>query len=153
MLARSFYDCDHSNEQSGAAHKDVPEWARRFFQFWGATDNQTTNNAVAAETSNERQSVITSIVDGQAPLGFWANSSRVLLRTETSRNNDLPQMRQQIIGEINLERRHAGPDEGDLVEGGDDVGCRAAPCRHLLNGVHHHNIHLGFSPESNNPSS
>ena len=62
-------------------------------------------------------------------------------------------MRQQIIGEVNSERLHAGHDEGDLVEGGDDVGCRAAPCRHLLNGVHHHTIHLGFSPDSNKSSS
>ncbi len=31
VLARSFYDRDHSNEQSGAAHEDVPEWSRHFF--------------------------------------------------------------------------------------------------------------------------
>jgi hypothetical protein len=34
VLTRSFYDHDHSNEQSGAAHKDVPEWARHFFQLF-----------------------------------------------------------------------------------------------------------------------
>ncbi len=34
VLARSFYDHDHSNEQSGAAHKDVPEWARCFSNFF-----------------------------------------------------------------------------------------------------------------------
>ncbi len=53
MLARSFYDRDHSNEQSGAAHEDVPEWARHFFQLFQATGNQITNNAVAAATRNE----------------------------------------------------------------------------------------------------
>jgi hypothetical protein len=53
VLARSFYDPDHSTEQSGAAHKDVPEWARRFFQLFQATGNQITNNAVAAATRNE----------------------------------------------------------------------------------------------------
>ncbi len=66
----------------------------------------------------------------------------------------MPRMRQQIIGEVNSERLHAGHDEGDLVEGRDDVGRRhAAPRCRLLHGVHHRNIHLGFSPESNNPSS
>ena len=154
LLAQSFYDRNHSNKQSGAAHKDVPEWVRRFFQLFQAKENQITNNAVAAETRNERQSVMASIVGGQAPLGFWGNSTHAQLRTETSRNNDLPRMRQQIIGEVNSERLHVGPDEGVLVKGRDDVGrCRAAPCRRLLNGIHHCNIQIGFSLESNNPSS
>ena len=63
-------------------------------------------------------------------------------------------MRQQIIGEVNSERLHAGSDDSDLVEGRDDVGrCCAARCHCILNGVHHRNIHIGLSPERNNPSS
>jgi hypothetical protein len=154
LLAQSFYDHDHSNEQSGAAHKDVPKWAKRFFQLFQTTENQITNNAVAEETRNERRSVMSSIVGGQAPLRFWGNSTCAQLRTKTSRNNNSPRMRRQIIGEVNLERLHAGPDEGDLVEGRDNFGCcRPAACRCLLNGVHHHTIHLGFSPDSNKSSS
>ncbi len=34
VLAQSFYDRDHSNKQSGAAHEDVPEWARHFSNFF-----------------------------------------------------------------------------------------------------------------------
>ncbi len=70
LLARFIYDGDHSNEQSGAAHEDVPKWARPFPHLFQAMENQITNNAVAAETRNERQSVVASIVGGQAPLRF-----------------------------------------------------------------------------------
>jgi hypothetical protein len=154
VLARSFYDRDHSNEQSGAAHKDVPKWARCFFQLFQATGNQITNNAVAAATRNERQFVVASLVGGQAPLGFWGNASHAQMRNETSRNNNLPQMRQQIIGEVNSERLHVGSDDSDLVKGRDDIGRHhAAPRCRILNGVHRRNIHIGFSPERNNPSS
>jgi hypothetical protein len=154
VLARSFYDRDHSNEQSGAAHKDVPEWARHFFQLFQAMGNQITNNAVAAATRNEQRSVVASLVGWQAPLGFQGNTSHAQMRNETSRNNNLPRMHEQIIGEVNSERLHAGSDDSDLVEGRDDIGRRrAAPRCRILNGVHHCNIHIGFSPERNNPSS
>jgi hypothetical protein len=67
--------------------------------------------------------------------------------------NKLPQMSQQIIGEVFSERLY-GADDDDLVEGSDDVGRHcAAPCHHVLNVLHHQNIHIGFSPKRNNPSS
>ncbi len=132
----------------------MPEWARCFFQLFQATANQITNNAVAAATRNEQRSVVASLVGGLAPLGFRGNTSHAQMRNETSRNNNLPRMSQQIIGEVNSERLHAGSDDSDLVEGRDDIGRhRAAPRHRILNGVHHCNIHIGFSPERNNPSS
>ncbi len=132
----------------------MPEWARRFFQLFQATGNQITNNAIAAATRNEQRSVVASLVGGQAPLGFWGNTSHAQMRNEMSRNKNLPQMRQQIIGEVNSERLHAGSDDSDLVKGRDDIGRRcAAPHHCILNGVHHRNIHIGFSPERNNLSS
>ena len=153
VLARSFYDRDHSNEQSGAAHEDVPEWARLFFQLFQAQENQVTTNALAAASRDERRSVVASLVGRQAPLGFRGNG-HAQLRTETARNNDVPRMRQQIIGDVNSESVRDNADDDVLVEGRDDVGHRrAAPRRRMLNGVHHRNIHLGFRPESNNPSS
>jgi hypothetical protein len=125
-----------------------------FSNFSRPAGNQLTNNAVAAATRNEQRFVVASIVGGQASLGFWGNTSHAQMRHETSRNNDLPRMHQQIIGEVNSERVHAGSDESDLVEGRDDIERRhAAPRRRILNGVHHCNIHIGFSPERNNPSS
>lgn len=152
LLARSIYDRDHSNEQSGAGQEDVPEWARRFFEVFQAQENQIPANVQAAVARNERRSVAASLVGAQAPLGF--QGGRAQLRTETSRNNDAPRMRQQVVGQVNSEvvvLDHG--EEDDLVEGFDDIGHRrAAPRRR--NGVFHRNIHAGrFCPQNNDPSS
>jgi hypothetical protein len=32
--AKELYDHHYSNDQSGAAHKDVPPWAQQFFHFF-----------------------------------------------------------------------------------------------------------------------
>jgi hypothetical protein len=34
--AKEIYDCHHSNNQSGATHKDVPPWAQQFFCLFEA---------------------------------------------------------------------------------------------------------------------
>ncbi len=136
VLVRSFYDQDHSNEQSSAAHKDVPEWARHFFQLFQTQENQTTNNVLIPATRNKWQPVVASLVGGQVPLGFQGNE-HAQIRTETARSNDLPQMRQQIIWEIYSEKLH-GADDNYLVDERDDVECHCtAPCCYNLNRVDH----------------
>jgi len=34
IQARDIYDHNHSVDQSGAAHEDVPPWAQHFFVWW-----------------------------------------------------------------------------------------------------------------------
>ena len=152
ILARSLYDRDHSNEPSGAGQEDVPEWARRFFEVFQAQENQIPANAQAAAARSERRSIVASLVGAQAPLGFQGGA-RAQLRTETSRNNDAPRMRQQVVGVVNSEVVD-GDEDDDLVEGTDDVGHRRASPRRRT-GVYHRNIHssTGFSPQNNDPSS
>ena len=153
ILARSIYDRDHSNEQSGAGQEDIPEWARQFFEVFHAQENHIPANVQAAAARDERRSVVASLVGAQAPLGV-RGGGRAQLRTETSRNNDAPRMRQQVVGTVDSEVVILDHEEDDdLVEGFDDIGRRrAAPRRR--NGTYRRNVHAGrFSPENNDPSS
>ena len=80
------YDRQHSNDQSGAAHEDVPLWARQFFCFFESLQNMPSISAQAAETRIERRSVVSGLMGRQAPLGSHQGQRPVQLRTELSRN-------------------------------------------------------------------
>lgn len=65
-------------------------------------------------------------------------------------------MRQQIVGVVNYETVDDDSEENDdrLIEGSNDVGHRrAAPCHRTNNGTNHRNVHTGFGPRNNDPSS
>ena len=164
-FAREIFDRDHSNKQSGASQEDIPQWVRHFFRVFEAQQNQVSRNAQDAAVREERRSVIASLVGQQAPLGVGgSNGCPAQLRTETSRNNDVPPLRRQIVGNVDAETIYennddndANVDDGDeLVEGRDDVGHRRrAPRRRISNGVCRRNVHVGggFGLDNNNPSS
>lgn len=99
-LAKSIYTRHHSNDQTGAGQEDVPEWARLFFWLFQVVENQETRNSQAAAACLERRTVSRSITGAQAPLGHRGNGP-AQLRTETSRNDGEPMMRQQVIGNVN----------------------------------------------------
>ncbi len=86
----------------------------------------------------------------QAPLGFRGNRPAEL-RTENSANDGAPTMRRQVVGNVNAESIDLEADH--LVEGRDDISVsRPAPRRQTTNGVRRRNVHLGFGPDSNDPS-
>jgi hypothetical protein len=166
-FARTFFDRDHSNEQSGAGQEEIPEWVRQFFRVFEAQQNQPTRNMQDAAVRDERRSVVASLAGRQAPLGFRGSSNGrpASLRTETSRNNDVPSstrlLRRQVVGNVDAETIYdnGGEDDADVFddyeEGRDDVGRRrAAPRRRISNGVRRRNVHTaGFGPDDNDPSS
>ena len=57
-LARTVYMRDHSNDQTGAEHEDVPQWARSFFTLF---DGPQRRNQAAQERDQRRQTA-TSLV-------------------------------------------------------------------------------------------
>ena len=128
-LARTFFDRDHSNEQSGASHEEIPEWVQQFFRVFEAQQNQLTRSAQDAAVREERRSVVASLVGRQAPLGFHrSNVGPIQLRTETSRNNDIPVLRRQVVGNVDAETIYENggddanvADDGEFLEGRDDV--------------------------------
>ena len=71
---------------------------------------------------DERNRTAASIVGRQAPLGADGRHPAEL-RTETSRNNGVPAMRSQVVGNVNVERVNLVDAEGnsELVEGRDDT--------------------------------
>lgn len=153
-LARTFYTRDHSNEQTGRAHEDIPQWTNLFFRLFEAADNQETRNSRTAAARDENRAIARGVIGAQAPLGVENNGHPVQLRTETSRNVGQPGMRQQSLGSVQEERVN-------LMEGRDDVvNRRPAPQRSNTNGRHHRtvsnhrNVHIdpGFDPETNAPS-
>ncbi len=143
--ARELYDRHHLNDQSGAAHEDVPPWAQQLFRLFEAQQNMPSATAQAAETRSERRSVVSGLTGRQAPLGNHhpAGQERpVQLWTETSRNAGSARMRQMHIGDINVEvlgndTMNDRVDEEFLLVGGVDNTVDKSPaCRHRThNGV------------------
>jgi hypothetical protein len=69
IQARERYDWNHSADQSGAAHKDVPPWAEKFFLLFEEQQNMLVSaSAQAAEIRSERRSVASALTGQQAPL-------------------------------------------------------------------------------------
>ncbi len=60
--AKDIYECLHSIDQTGAAHEDVPPWAQQFFRLFEAQQNLPSASAQAAETRNERRSIVTGLI-------------------------------------------------------------------------------------------
>ncbi len=59
--ARVLYDRSHSNDQSGAAHKDVPPWALQFFCLFESQQKLPSASPQAAEIRSERHSVVSGL--------------------------------------------------------------------------------------------
>ena len=148
-LARTIFDRDHSNDQSGARGETIPEWARQFFVLFQEQNNQQSRNSRTVGARNERRAVSRSIVGAQAPLGYNDYTNPAELRTETSTNEGTPSMRRQVVGEVNVERE-------PLMEGRNDTERRrTAPTLSIQNGTRRRNVHLNgsFSPGGNDPAS
>ncbi len=104
--AKEFFDRNHSADQSGASHEDVPP---------------------AAATRNERRSVVAGLMGCQATLGSHPGNRTVPIRTETARNAGTPRQRQMHMGNFNVEvlgdetMNERLLEEEFLVEGINDV--------------------------------
>ena len=148
LFTRRIYDGDHSNDQTGASHEEIPPWVRAWFQFFEAQQNQETNHARASRARSERASTVASVVGRQGPLGVSAGNQPVEVRTETSRNEGAPDMREQVLGDHETERVNVS------VEGRDDAGRRTSANNRRNNGSRRRNIHTTGSVAAgdNNPS-
>jgi hypothetical protein len=98
--ARGLYDCQHSNNQSGAAHKDVPPWVQKFFHLFEAQQNVPSASAQSAETRNERHSVVSGLTGRLAPLGNNHGCDPAQLCSETSTNIGARKLRQIYVGDV-----------------------------------------------------
>ncbi len=92
--AREVYDQQHSNHQTGATHKDVPPWIQSFFHSFEAQQNVPSASAQAAETRNERRSVVSGLTGHQAPLGNHHGHGPAQLRSKTLTDSGAMRMRQ-----------------------------------------------------------
>ena len=148
--ARGMYVLSHSNDVTGAEHEDVPAWVSQFFRLFEAQQNNPSVSAQAGEVRDERRSVVAGLVGRQAPLGRHHGRGPVLLHNELARNTGNSSLRQQIIGNVDVEV--AGANDAmneDLVEGYDDVvNERPARRRRTMNGVRRRNVHMESDPAS-----
>jgi hypothetical protein len=105
----------------------MPPWARQFFCLFEAQQNLSSASVQAAETRNERRSVVTGLIGQQAPLGNYQNQRPIQLCTETSRNIGTPRQRQMNMGDFNVEVvgedtiNNERMEDEFLVEGLDDT--------------------------------
>ena len=88
------------DDQSGAAHKDVPPWALQFFCLFESQQNLPSASAHAAEIRSERCSVVSGLTGQQAPLGNSHSQGPVQLHTETLRNIGTGRMWQCMLGMV-----------------------------------------------------
>ena len=75
--ARELFNQRHSSDQSGAGEEDIPPWARHFFRFFEAIENNPSASAQAAEVATQRRNVVTSVMGRQAPLGHHPGTGPV----------------------------------------------------------------------------
>jgi hypothetical protein len=101
--AKEIYNCHHSNNQSSAAHKDVPPWAQQIFHLFEAQQNMPSASAKASASRSKRRSVVSGLTGQQAPLGNHQGQCPVQLCTETSRNIGTGRLRQMHMGDVNVE--------------------------------------------------
>ena len=139
--ARELFNQRHSSDQSGTGEEDIPLWARHFFRFFEAIENNPSASAQAAEVATQRRNVVSSVMGRQAPLGHHPGTGPVQLPTET-RGSNRPvsgsvRRRQQSVGDFETEIL------GDNVEGVDDTENRrpAQRSRTQLNGTCRRNVH------------
>jgi hypothetical protein len=156
--AKELYDRHHSNDQSDAAHEDVPLWAQQFFCLFEAQQNLPSASVQASETRSERRSVVTGLMGRQAPLGNHQRQRPVQLCMETLRNIGTPRQRQMNMGDFNMEVMgeetiNERMDDEFLVEGLDDtVDEHPAHRRQTQNGVRRRNTNIDFGAGRNDPA-
>ena len=133
-LAQTLYDHDHSNDQGGSNHEDVPEWAHWFFRLFEAIQNQETSNERAAIVRNDRSSVVSSLVGCQALLRYRGGGPAEH-GSETSTNNCGASTQVHVVGNVSTECVNVL--ENLLVEGRDDImNIQQAPQQRMRNGMH-----------------
>ncbi len=137
---RELYNQQHSNDQTGSAHKDVPPWIQSFFCLFEAQQNVPSASAQAAEIKNERHSVVSGLTGHWAPLENHHGRGPAQLHSETSTNSGARRMRQMYAGDVKTEV--VGDDamndwmDDILIEGIIDTTneCQAC-CRCTTNGT------------------
>ncbi len=122
-----------------------------------AQQNVPSVSAQAAETRNERRSVVSGLTGRQAPLGNHHGHGPAQLRSETSTNSGARRMRQMYAGDVETEvvGDDAMNDQMDdiLVEGINDTANERPACRrHTTNGTRQRNAHMDFSAGRNDPA-
>ncbi len=155
---KEVYDQQHSNDQTGTDHKDVPPWIQSFFCLFEAQQIVHSASAQAAETRNERRSVVPGLTEHQASLGNHHSCGPAQLHSETLINSGARRMRQMYAGDVETEV--VGDDamnnqmDDILVEGiNDTANEHPACCCRTTNGTHRQNTHMDFSAGRNDPAS
>ena len=144
-LARTFYDRDHSNDPTGAAGEDIPQWARLFFRLF---ENMSNNPRSVAARAEIRQ-IVSTIAGRQAPLGH-SGAGVAQLRTETSQNVGTAAERRRVVGDVAAEEVPVANDQ-DLIEGRDDVS-NVRPASRGRAGTGTRRRNATFAADRNDPS-
>lgn len=152
QLARTIYTRHHSTDTSGAAHEDVPEWARLFFGLFEEQTLQEERNPSAARVRDERRNVASTLVGRQAPLGIRAGNQPVEFRTETSGNIGTEATIRQVVGEVQVETVNNDALDNLLIEGRNDSSTPIPTQRAFRSGTRRRNVHLDFRAGRNDPS-
>eukprot|EP00577_Skeletonema_sp_RCC1716_P007116 CAMPEP_0113419074 /NCGR_PEP_ID=MMETSP0013_2-20120614/26567_1 /TAXON_ID=2843 ORGANISM="Skeletonema costatum, Strain 1716" /NCGR_SAMPLE_ID=MMETSP0013_2 /ASSEMBLY_ACC=CAM_ASM_000158 /LENGTH=560 /DNA_ID=CAMNT_0000306395 /DNA_START=224 /DNA_END=1906 /DNA_ORIENTATION=+ /assembly_acc=CAM_ASM_000158 len=111
--ARGIYNQGHSNGD-GADFEDIPEWARIIFPLFDG-------NSLRDAARRDHQAIVRAVGGAQAPLGRVQgnNDAPVQLRNERSRNDGDAELRQRVVGNVDIQR--------EQVEGrGDQANRRIA---------------------------
>ncbi len=125
--AKELYNRHHSNDQSGATHKDVLPWAQQFFSLFEAQQNMPSASAQASESRSKRHSVVSGLMGQQAPLSNHQGQHPAQLCTKMLRNFGTGRLRQMHMGDVNVEvlvndmMNERMDEEFLLVEGLDDI--------------------------------
>lgn len=101
--AKAHYDRSHSSDQNGSSHEDVPDWAQGFFPYFEALSNQESSTQQEARRRQQFRQTVSSIAGRQAPLGH-DGLTVAELRSETSPNDGTAEQRQQVIGQVGVQR-------------------------------------------------
>ena len=146
-LAHTIYDPDHSNDPTGAAKEDIPQWMWLFIRLF---ESRVSNNACSVADRAEICQVMSMIAGRQAPLGH-SGAGVVQLRTETtSQNVETAAERRRVVGDVAAEEVPVANDQ-DLIEGRDDVSnVRPASRGRARTGTHRRNAN--FAADRNDPS-
>jgi hypothetical protein len=88
-----------------------------FFRLFEAQQNVPSTSAQAAETRNERRSVVSGLTGRQAPLGNNHGCAPAKLRLETLTNIGARRIRQMYVGDVDFE----GMDDDAMNNQMDDL--------------------------------
>ena len=105
-LAKQVYYPDHSNDQAGDEHEEIPAWMNWFYRLFREEEGVETISAQAERERGKSRAVAASLVGHQSLLGYSGAEPRDFC-TETTRNAGAHSNCCQVIGQLETERAAA----------------------------------------------